>query len=151
VNRLFWRAARAAATGALVLLTSFTLALAQDAPPVAPPAPAEDSTAPPQPDAAAPPQASPAPASTDPAGCKGLEEKPCRKNKACVWIIPKEPDKAGNVKPPYCHKHGSTKKKPKTTGGAAAPDGAAQAAPPAAEQAPPAPPPEQSPGEMPSP
>jgi len=67
---------------------------------------------------------------------------PCRKNNNCYWIIPKEPDKAGNVKPPYCHKRGTKMKK---TTGDATPPGAAP--PAAAEQPAPAPPPEDAPTE----
>ncbi len=138
MKRLICWAARAAAIGALALLVSPTIVSAQEPPAAAPPPPAEDSTAPAAPSTTEPPQANPAPTSTDPSGCKGLAEKPCRKNKACVWIIPKEVDKSGKVKSPYCHKLGHTKKKAKKTG-AAMPQGAAQPA---------APPPEQSPAEQ---
>ena len=48
--------------------------------------------------------------------CKGLEEKPCRRNKVCTWIVPKEPNKTGEIPPAYCRKLGLTKKKPKSTG-----------------------------------
>jgi hypothetical protein len=157
VNRLICWATRAAAIGALALFVSSAIATAQEPPADTPPAPADDSMAPAAPNGADTPQAAPAPSSTDPSGCKGLEEKPCRKNKVCTWIIPKDPDKAGNVKPPYCRKLGRTKKK-KTTGDAS-PESAAQPPAPAQEQAPPAepqaeqaapaaPPPEQMPDDQ---
>ena len=44
-----------------------------------------------------------------PSECKSLAERPCRKNRACVWIIPKEADKIGQVPAAYCWKHGSSK------------------------------------------
>ena len=78
-------------------------------------------------------------ATTDPSACKGLAEHPCRKNKACVWIIPKEVDKkTGQVRAPYCHKHGTTKKKAAKKAKTEAP--AASAAPPAPPAAEPPPP-----------
>ena len=50
-----------------------------------------------------------------PSECKGLAEHPCRKNKACTWIIPKVADKTGQVPPAYCRKLGTTKAKLKNT------------------------------------
>jgi hypothetical protein len=62
------------------------------------------------------PKADPAVQSpTDMPGCKGLAEKPCRTNKACVWIIPKEADKNGVVRPAYCHKKGKKAQPGKAT------------------------------------
>jgi hypothetical protein len=55
-------------------------------------------------------------------------------------MIPKEPDKAGNVKPPYCHKRGHSKKKATRDAtppqAAAPPDVPQQTAPPPEPEAP---------------
>lgn len=59
-----------------------------------------------------PPSADALPAGDNALLCKGLEELPCRKNKVCTWIIPKEANKAGEVPSPYCRKLGPVKKKP---------------------------------------
>ncbi len=135
----------ALAAGAFVLLAGPTIAGAQEpapepmtaptpqtSPAETPPAAAPEPTAAPPSDATAP---SAGAATTDPAGCKGLAEHPCRKNKACVWIIPKEIDKkTGQVRPAYCHKHGTAKKKTAKKAKATAPGAAAAPpAPPAAE------------------
>jgi hypothetical protein len=53
--------------------------------------------------------------------CKGLAELPCRKNKGCTWIIPKEADKTGQMPEAYCRKLGATKAKAKNTAPSAAP------------------------------
>jgi hypothetical protein len=111
--------------GVLALLVSFTLAEAQQSPP-APATPADEN-----PSAASAPKGEPAPgdATVDSgvdtkkapdeknvaATCKGLEEHPCRKNKACTWIIPKEADKTGQMPAAYCRKLGATKAKAKNT------------------------------------
>jgi hypothetical protein len=116
----------AATVGALAVLASCSIAAAQPPPPAPVPSPADNSSpaAPPQSDA--PPKAattgegaSNANESADktlPWACKGLAELPCRKNKVCTWIIPKEVDKTGKVRSPYCRKLGPTKKKAKETG-----------------------------------
>jgi hypothetical protein len=95
-----------------------SLALAQDA--------STEQTQPP-PDAAPPsdqgaenPAAKPADTqATD--DCKGLAEKPCRKNTNCYWIIPKSPDASGQVPPAYCRKRGAAKAKPTTPPAAPSP------------------------------
>jgi hypothetical protein len=69
--------------------------------------------------------------------CKGLAELPCRKNKVCTWIIPKEVDKTGKVRSAYCRKLGPTKKKVEKTGAGKATGLPAPATPPP-EQKPPA-------------
>lgn len=105
------RATRAAAVVVLALVVSPTFVSAQEPPAAAPAPPADDSAAPAAPEATEAAQPSPSLTATDPSGCKGLEEMPCRKNNNCYWIIPKEVDKSGNVKPPYCHKRGKAKGK----------------------------------------
>ena len=107
----------AAAVGTLALFSVPTAA--QEAPSEAPPAPSQEA---PAPDAAAKSLEEPKAASE----CKGLEEKPCRKNKLCTWIIPKDPNKSGEVPPAYCRKLGPTRKKAKD---AAPPPTAPPAAP----------------------
>ena len=100
---------RVAAVSTLCLLASATIAVSQEPPADATTPPAGVSPAAPQ-DEVTPPadvKATDKPASE----CKGLEEKPCRKNKVCTWIIPKEANKRGEVPPAYCRKLGSTKAK----------------------------------------
>ena len=100
---------RVAAVSTLCLLASATIAVSQEPPADGTTPPAEGSPAPPQGEVAPPAdvKATDKPASE----CKGLEEKPCRKNKVCTWIIPKEANKRGEVPPAYCRKLGSTKAK----------------------------------------
>jgi hypothetical protein len=54
--------------------------------------------------------------------CKGLDEKTCGGNKACAWIVPKDPnDKTGKLQEPYCRKvAGVALKKPMVKPAAAA-------------------------------
>ena len=54
--------------------------------------------------------------------CKGLDEKLCGGNKACDWIVPKDPnDKTGKLQEPYCRKiAGVALKKPMVKPAAAA-------------------------------
>lgn len=119
----------AAAGGALFLLASSAITVAQEPPADATTPPVETSPAPasPQNEAAAPSDSKTA--NTPGSECKGLAEKPCRKNRVCTWIIPKEPNKSGQVPPAYCRKLG-----PKKKDAAAAPN----TPPPAQEPAPPA-------------
>jgi hypothetical protein len=95
--------------GALFLLTSCSVSVAQQQP--------SDATIPPAAPASPQNEAVPLTDATSvdkPASeCKGLAEKPCRKNKACTWIIPKEANKSGQVPPAYCRKLGPTKAKAK--------------------------------------
>lgn len=117
--------ARSASVGALLLLTSCTVTVARQPPSDATIPPAEASPAPasPQNEAVSPTDATSVdkPASE----CKGLAEKPCRKNKACTWIIPKEANKSGQVPPAYCRKLGPTKAKAKNAEAPATPPPAA--------------------------
>ena len=109
---------------ACTLLASGTLALFSA--PIAAQEPSNTPTAPPvnsAPSAGSEKEAQPPGAAstktddqTTTSECKGLEEKPCRTNKVCTWIIPKEPNKTGEVPPAYCRKLGPTKKRPKSTG-----------------------------------
>ena len=103
---------RAAAVSALFLVASPTITVAQQPPADATTPPADGSPGPAAPHNDA---ARPATKATDEQNaaseCKGLAEMPCRKNKICTWIIPKEPNKAGEVPPAYCRKLGPTKKK----------------------------------------
>jgi hypothetical protein len=139
VKRLTCWATRAAAVVVLALVVSPTFVSAQEPPTAAPAPAADDSAKPVAPEATETAQPNPAAKGTDPSGCTGLEEKPCRKNNNCYWIIPKEPDKSGNVKPPYCHKRGHTKKKATdaaTPQGTAPPDVPEQTAPTPQPEAP---------------
>lgn len=132
MKQVLW-ATRTVAFVLLALVASpTTFVSAQEPPADAQAPPADDQAEPVAPEAT---QTAPTPGVTDPSGCKGLEEKPCRKNNNCYWIIPSEPDKSGNVKPPYCHKRGQTKKKAtdsNTPQGTAAPEQTAPAAQPEA-------------------
>ena len=96
----------AAAGGALFLLASSAITVAQEPPADATTPPVETSPAPasPQNEAAAPSDSKTA--NTPGSECKGLAEKPCRKNRVCTWIIPKEPNKSGQVPPAHCRKLG---------------------------------------------
>ena len=105
---------RTAAVSALFLIASPAITVAQQPPADATTPPADGTPAP------AAPHNEAAPATTKTSDeqnaaseCKGLAEMPCRKNKICTWIIPKEPNKAGEVPPAYCRKLGPTKKKAK--------------------------------------
>ena len=88
-------AAWAATASVLVLLACSTVPETQQ--PVAEMAPAESAPAAAPKNGAAPPAINNAPTTSE---CKGLEEKPCRKNRECVWIIPKEADKSGQIRLP---------------------------------------------------
>lgn len=113
--------ARSASVAALFVLTSCSITVAQQPPsdPTIPPAEASPAPASPQNEAVPPTDATTVdkPASE----CKGLAEKPCRKNKVCTWIIPKEANKSGQVPPAYCRKLGSTKAKAKNADAPATP------------------------------
>ena len=97
-------AAWAATASVLVLLACSTVPEAQQ--PAAEMAPAESAPAAAPKNGAAPPAINNVPTTSE---CKGLEEKPCRKNRECVWIIPKEADKGGQIRAAYCRKHGGAK------------------------------------------
>ena len=98
-------AAWAAIASVLLLLACSTVPEAQQ--PVAEMAPTESAPVAAPKNGAAPPAINNAPTTSE---CKGLEEKPCRKNRECVWIIPKEADKSGQIIPAaYCRKHGGAK------------------------------------------
>ena len=98
--------------GALVLFAIFATSFAQEPPPNSATVPAESTPA------GTAPKSAPAPAAGGPeiapdtaTVCKGLEERPCRMNGVCTWIIPTEATKDGQVPPAYCRKLGPTKKK----------------------------------------
>ena len=112
--------ARFVSVGVLFLLTSCTVTVAQQPPSDAtiPPAEASPSPASPQNEAAPPTDATVDKPALE---CKGLAEKPSRKNKICTWIIPKEANKSGQVPPAYCRKLGATKAKAKNADAPAAP------------------------------
>ena len=97
-----------------------SLALAQDASTEQTQPPAAPDAAPPSDQGAANPAAKPADTQA-PDDCKGLAEKPCRKNTNCYWIIPKTPDASGQVPPAYCRKRGAAKAKPTTPPAAPSP------------------------------
>jgi hypothetical protein len=99
--------------GALFLLTSCTVSVAQQQPSDATIPPAEASPAPASPQNEAVPLTDATSVDKPASECKGLAEKPCRQNKACTWIIPKEANKSGQVPPAYCRKLGPTKAKAK--------------------------------------
>jgi hypothetical protein len=123
------RAMRAATTGALALLASAVITVAQQPPSDSVETPAEKSpaVAAPQNEATAPGEAPSAKKETE--DCKGLAERPCRKNQICTWIIPKEANKSGQMPPAYCRKLGTTKRKANDAAAAPAP---AEKAPPTA-------------------
>jgi hypothetical protein len=117
--------ARSASVGALLLLTSCTVTVAQQPPSDATIPPAEASPAPASPQNEAVPPTDVTTIDKPASECKGLAEKPCRKNKACTWIIPKEANKSGQMPPAYCRKLGPTKAKAKNTDVPATPPSAA--------------------------
>lgn len=44
-----------------------------------------------------------------PSPCKGLDATACSANKACSWVVPKDPnDATGKVQEPYCRKSGGS-------------------------------------------
>lgn len=127
----------AATAGVFALLASATIAGAQQPPASSTAAPEGSSAAVPKNDAA-PPADTAVKSDGDtkaPSACKGLAERPCRKNETCTWIIPKEADKTGQVPPAYCRKLGPTKAKAKNT--AAPPAPTPEQKPPATSGAPP--------------
>ena len=98
--------------GALGLLAISATSFAQESPPNSATVPDESSPAATAPKAAPVPPASGTEMAPDSAAaCKGLEERPCRMNAVCTWIIPTEATKDGQVPPAYCRKLGPIKKK----------------------------------------
>ncbi len=110
------------AVSALAEPAATTTAPAAKAPVAAPAAKAAPAAAA-KPATPAPAATAAAPAAAKPAApkkvvavspCKGLDEKSCGGNKACGWIVPKDPnDKTGKLQEPYCRKiAGVAAKKP---------------------------------------
>ena len=98
--------------GALGLLAISATSFAQKSPPNSATVPAESSPAATAPKVAPAPSASGTEMAPDSAAaCKGLEERPCRMNAVCTWIIPTEATKDGQIPPAYCRKLGPMKKK----------------------------------------
>jgi len=118
-------AARSALFGALFHLTGCTVMVDQQPPSDVTAPLAADHLAPAHLAPASPPNGEVAPTDTMtvdmPAPeCKGLAERPCRKNQICTWIIPKQANKSGQVRPAYCRRLGPTKAKAKNAGRLAA-------------------------------